>query len=367
MIETSLLPFVFSFASIPELNFTRFAETPKRTPYNNRLSISRLTITEFWSSAPQVESLRKMQGGRGRGDPFFGFGDPFAGFSGMPSLVGGRDPFDDPFFTQPLGGMLQPSLFDHAGGPFMGASPFGSSLFGPNGSHFGPNLIGPNGSPFMDTRVPIIHENRQSLPNSSRGPIIEELNCDDQKDEPEAGQSKNDNPHMNGRELRQTQYGNQFGVMHDTHSRPQAHSFTFQSSTVTYGGSNGAYYSSSTTRRADSDGLRFEEHKEADSVTGQAAHMISRGIHDKGHTLSRHLKSDGQADTMQMLHNINEDELTRFDEAWKGKARKHLPGWTGGHEGSGGWALPATENTHAGGRRRLGAAEHGQSSKVRRH
>lgn len=58
-----------------------------------------------------------------------------------------------------------------------------------------------------------------------------------------------------GRDLQQTQYGNQSRVMHDTHSRPQAHSFTFQSSTVTYGGSNGAYYTASTTRRAGSDGV----------------------------------------------------------------------------------------------------------------
>lgn len=58
-----------------------------------------------------------------------------------------------------------------------------------------------------------------------------------------------------GRELAQTQYGNQLNIMHDTHSRPQAQSFTFQSSSVTYGGSNGAYYTSSTTRRAGSDGV----------------------------------------------------------------------------------------------------------------
>ncbi|XP_076918256.1 uncharacterized protein LOC143578630 [Bidens hawaiensis] len=240
-----------------------------------------------------------MQGGRGRGDPFFGFGDPFAGFGSMPSLFGERDPFDIPFFTQPFGGMLHPDPFGHTMGPLMGASPFGSSLFGPYGSPFGSNLIGPNGSPFMDTRVPIMREHRQSMPNGSRGPVIEELNSDDENDQPETG---------HGRELNPTQYGNRSGLMHDTHSGPQAHGFTFQSSTVTYGGSNGAYYSSSssTTRRADSDGLRFEEHKEADSLTGQAAHRVSRGIYDKGHTLSRHLKSDGQVDTMQTLHNINE-------------------------------------------------------------
>lgn len=99
--------------------------------------------------------------------------------------------------------------------------------------------------------------------------------------------------------------------MNNIRSNPQAHSFTYQSSTVTYGGSNGAYYTNSMTKRTGSDGvsknaevfliknklllilsltiivcylgfqLRFEEYKEADSVTGQAAHRLSRGIHDK--------------------------------------------------------------------------------------
>ncbi|CAH1415614.1 unnamed protein product [Lactuca virosa] len=206
-----------------------------------------------------------MQGGRGRGRGR-GRGDPFSfsGFGGMPfpSLFGsgGRDPLDDPFFTQPFGGngMFQPS-------PFMGVPPFGSSLFSPDGR-----------SPFMDAHAhtPTLYDH---IPNTSRGPIIEELNSDDEKEEPEA----------------------QLSVMRDTHSRPQAHSFSFQSSSVTYGGSNGAYYTSSTTRRAGSDGVRFEEYKEADSVSGEAAHRISRGIHDKGHTVSRHLKSDGHVDTMQ--------------------------------------------------------------------
>ncbi|KAF6137315.1 hypothetical protein GIB67_036352 [Kingdonia uniflora] len=50
---------------------------------------------------------------------------------------------------------------------------------------------------------------------------------------------------------------------------PQTQSFTFQSSTVTYGGPNGAYYTSSTTRRAGGDGLTLEESKEADTITGK--------------------------------------------------------------------------------------------------
>lgn len=38
--------------------------------------------------------------------------------------------------------------------------------------------------------------------------------------------------------------------------QPQNCSFSFQSSTVTYGGANGAYYTSSMTRRTGSDGVR---------------------------------------------------------------------------------------------------------------
>ncbi|MGY0406669.1 hypothetical protein, partial [Pseudoalteromonas sp. SYSU M81241] len=60
---------------------------------------------------------------------------------------------------------------------------------------------------------------------------------------------------------------NQYNAMQ---SQPQAHSFTFQSSTVSYGGANGSYYTSSKTRRMGSDGLAFEESKEADTTSGQA-------------------------------------------------------------------------------------------------
>ncbi|KVI01487.1 hypothetical protein Ccrd_020245 [Cynara cardunculus var. scolymus] len=103
---------------------------------------------------------------------------------------------------------------------------------------------------------------------------------------------------------RQTQFGDEFGMINNRRSLPQAHSFTFQSSAVTYGCSNGAYYTNSTTRRTGNDGLRIEEYKEADSTTGQAAHRLLRGIHDKafsgfamslidggdeGHTSAKHV------------------------------------------------------------------------------
>ncbi|XP_076950623.1 uncharacterized protein LOC143623657 [Bidens hawaiensis] len=320
-----------------------------------------------------------MQGGRGRGNPFFGFGDPFSSF-GMPDLFGGRDPFDDPFFTRPFGGIFSSGPL--GGSPFMDFNPFGSGIFGQTAN------------PFMVDQPPRIHETRPLLPNTSRGPIIEEINSDDEKDEPD---SENKNQSSNKHVRSETQpyivhpdddfeahNGHELNIMNNnTRSSPQANSFTFQSSMVTYGGSNGAYYTNSMTKRTGSDGLRFEEYKEADSVTGQAAHRVSRGIHEKGHTVTRNLKSDGQVDTMQVLHNINEDELGGFEDVWKGKARKHLPGWTSGsntHEGlgesrRGGWALPSSEGlrnhggssgSHAGVRRKSDSGDDRQSSKTRR-
>lgn len=98
---------------------------------------------------------------------------------------------------------------------------------------------------------------------------------------------------------------NQYNAMQ---SQPQAHSFTFQSSTVSYGGANGSYYTSSKTRRMGSDGvsncerfsiffsfhscrasnlrllceqLAFEESKEADTTSGQATHRVSKGLRNK--------------------------------------------------------------------------------------
>ena len=122
--------------------------------------------------------MKKMQGGRGRGNPFFSFGDPFAGFEGMPSLFGGRDPFDDPFFRRPFGGIF-PSV--PGGSPFMDMNPLGSSLFGPR----------PN--PFMDEHAYRIHESRSSLPNNSKGPIIEELTSDDENEQPDSENSQQEN------------------------------------------------------------------------------------------------------------------------------------------------------------------------------
>ncbi|KAJ4846524.1 hypothetical protein Tsubulata_013524 [Turnera subulata] len=232
------------------------------------------------------------------------------------------------------------------------------------------------GNPFVNMQPPAFIEDQAPEPRKSRGPIIEELDSDEEKEEAE--KAKNENPRKHARlskepyvedpddeeeaqerRSKQLQRGSDYNRFGNSGQQPQSHSFTFQSSTFTYGGANGAYYTSSKTRRTGSDGLTLEESKEADSSTGKASHRVSRGLHNKGHTLTRNLDSDGRVNSMQTLHNINEDELSGFEEAWKGKAKQHLPGWSGsllGHDnmgpsvsaqnaqaGRGGWALPSTD------------------------
>ncbi|KAL3598957.1 hypothetical protein D5086_006875 [Populus alba] len=337
-----------------------------------------------------------MQGGRVNRDPFFGNGGPFSGFGSQRSLLsgffGGRDPFDDPFFTRPFGGLLESSFFGSSGNPFANMHPSPFDNMHPSG--------------YIEQQVP--------EPKKSRGPIIEELDSDNEKTE--GDEEKKENPRKHGRRSKEPfvedpddeaegemsscimccrawyliyfaadnvvrvrkqvymfvllvavrkskhlQYRNDYSRFNGIESQPQGRRFTFQSSTVTHGGANGAYYTSSITRRAGSDGVTFEESKEADSATGQATHRVSRGLHNKGHSFTRKLKSDGRVDTMQTLHNLNEDELSGFEEAWKGNAGKHLPGWTGSFTGidntgtrssgqnaqarGGGWALPSSEGS----------------------
>ncbi|XP_074564317.1 uncharacterized protein LOC141820858 [Curcuma longa] len=294
-----------------------------------------------------------MQRGRGGRDDFFGFGDNFAGSGGfgrpgslISSFFGGRDPFDDPFFTQPFGNL-------------MGRSMFGPSIFSDRGSLFG------------ETGNRVFLE-QASQSNNSKGPVIEELSDDDDDGQEEISdkeqkenQRKLQDPDeaVEEKKSRHIQYRNNFD--HSSIAQSQSNTFSFQSSTVTYGGPNGAYYTSSTTRRMGGDGVIMEESKEADTTSGRAMHRVSRGIKNKGHSVTRKLNSDGKVETMQTLHNLNEDELPVFEEAWKGNADQHLGGWNqesgfleNGNSRSGsssrqearGWALPPTERAHNSGR-----------------
>lgn len=259
-------------------------------------------------------SLQREREGR---DEILHSGDQFGTFRGFgsfgsrrsvfPSLFGGRDPFDDPFFIRPYG-----SLFE-------------SNIYGPP----------PVSSYKMET-------------NPSKGIVIEELDEGDQGHEDKASGSDKDNRQKYSASSIEPSVehpddvanGSQNFVYLDIFldvcclgykcviifaidlaegkskkitykklegSHPQSRSYSFQTSKVTYGGIDGAYYTSSRTRRAGHDGVSnfsfrcgvshillgfltliigqvvIEEAKEADKTTGQATHRISRGIQNKVH------------------------------------------------------------------------------------
>ncbi|BFG21737.1 hypothetical protein CerSpe_080110 [Prunus speciosa] len=261
-----------------------------------------------------MQSERDIRDGVSRSrdlsDSFQGFGSRRSMF---PSLFGGRDPFDDPFFSRPLGSMFE------------------SSIFGPSAASSG---------------TPCGRANEL---------LVEELNSDDEGGEDKVTEDGRDNCGKQSVSSKEPTIEHPDDVVDDRKSKDvtcrndrnkvegeqsQGRSFSVQTSRVTYGGVDGAYYTSTRTRRAGSDGVVLEESKEADRTTGQATHRISRGLHDKGHSVTRKLKSDGKVDMLQTLHNLNEDELPGFEEAWTGNVKGHLPGWRGefnmhGNAGSG--------------------------------
>ncbi|GLT84427.1 hypothetical protein SLE2022_026590 [Rubroshorea leprosula] len=272
-----------------------------------------------------------MQRGNNSRDYLFDMGDQYGAFPGfggfglhrtmMPSLFGGRDPFDDPFFTRPFG-----SIFDGIEA---------TSLDAPK-------------------------------TNGANGIVIQELDSDDEQGKGEKGtadrsmssnepsvEHPDDGPSVE-RKIQNLNLRNDYNRVEGTKS--EARTLSVQTCNVTYGGIDGAYCTSTRTRRTGSDGVLIEESKEADTTTGQATHRISRGINDKGHSVTRKLNTDGKVDTMQMLHNLNEDELANFEEAWNGNVKGYLPAWDDGfgmHENAGsssdkpkgkalwrGWTLP---------------------------
>nr|GLL25439.1 uncharacterized protein LOC109149034 [Ipomoea trifida] len=202
-----------------------------------------------------------------------------------------------------------------------------SSIFG---SFFGSN------SPPSKATVP------DDLPEASRsnGLVIEELDTDDD-DDGEVERNGEGDFGENRQKIWSSSWANRNPVVEHPEDLADEHneikklsknvSFEGTQSVgyrrVTYGGIHGAYLTATTTRQTGSNGRVWEETKHADVTTGEATHTISRGIHDKGHTLTRKLKSDGKVDTVETLHNLEEDELVGFDREWKYNANKHLPGW----------------------------------------
>ncbi|KAG2326251.1 hypothetical protein Bca52824_008979 [Brassica carinata] len=245
------------------------------------------------------------------GDPFGGRFGNFGTFRG--SLFGGRDPFDDPFFTRPFEDLLEPNTFISSGPSFSNNN------------------------------------------SGERGLTIEELPSDEEEEGKDIGREEHtgsenqpsvEHPEDDSDAERKIQNVNQrsnFNVKEGAQSR--AKTFRHHTSKVTFGGIDGAYYTSSKTRRAGSDGVVVEESREADKTTGEATHRISRGINDKGHSVTRKLNSSGGVESTQTLHNLDEDELSGFEEAWKGNSSLATHESIGSDRSFGGWLLPSLDQT----------------------
>ncbi|KAI3741231.1 hypothetical protein L1987_58901 [Smallanthus sonchifolius] len=166
--------------------------------------------------------------------------------------------------------------------------------------------------------------------SSSKGLTIEELDSDDEGELGEEGENSEKGPlieHPDDEEevKMDVQFSGDLNRIEKTKSQTQSVRHSLKK--VTYGGINGTYYTATTTRRSGGDGVVIEDSKEADKTTRQATHRISKGMHDKGHSVTRKLGTDGKVDTVQTLHNLNEDELAGFEQEWKGNADSHIPGW----------------------------------------
>ncbi|XP_020596902.1 uncharacterized protein LOC110036731 [Phalaenopsis equestris] len=267
-------------------------------------------------------------GGNGR-DDFFGVQDSFLDSSvfgrarSMSSnFFGGRNLFDDPFFADPFSAYRFRST--------MGPSIFENSIFGSHGNPFGEG----NNFEFLENHLLQRHK--------PSGPIIEEMSDDAENVETSEEHEKDpekilsstkeawaQDPIEKSRGVKEHQK-NQNELHKPSGGEPQTSKYAFHSSTTRYGGINGTYYTSSTTMRMSGDGVVVEERKEADASSGRATHRVSRGIQDRGHSFTRRLNSDGRVDTMQTLHNLNQDELPGFEAAWKGSAGETLLEWNPG-------------------------------------
>ncbi|KAM1027890.1 hypothetical protein ACFX2A_041596 [Malus domestica] len=177
-----------------------------------------------------MQSERDTRDGVSRSHGLF---DSFQGFgsrrSMFPSLFGGRDPFGDPFFSRPIGSIFESSMF----------SPSSVSSDTPGSGRA--NKISVSGKePSIDHPDDVVDAERKSKDVTYR----------------------NDRNNVEG-------------------AQSQGHNFSVQTCRVTCGDVDGAYYTSTRTRRAGGDGVALEETKEADKTTGQATHRVSRGLHDK--------------------------------------------------------------------------------------
>ncbi|EOA27663.1 hypothetical protein CARUB_v10023811mg [Capsella rubella] len=251
------------------------------------------------------------------GDPFGGRFGNFGGFRG--SFFGGRDPFDDPFFSRPFEDLLEPPISFSSGASF-------SNAHKSNGGRGGLTI--------------------EELPSDEEVEERKGFRSDEEEHTSSVNQPSVEHPEDDSDAERKIQNMNQrsdFNRREGTQSR--VNTFRHHTSKVTYGGIDGAYYTSTRTRRKGSDGMVVEESKEADKTTGEATHRISRGINDKGHSVTRKLTSSGGVESTQTLHNLEEEELSGFEEAWKGNSSLTKHESSGFDQSFGGWLLPSLDRT----------------------
>lgn len=163
-----------------------------------------------------------MSGGR---NPFSGFGDPFGNSGGPFGNSGGpfgnfgnlrgfgpgrMDPFDHPFFRNPIASMFDSSIFRPIGGSFMNDPFMNPAAFGflehehPPASFMNSAVSGlleherlPASS--MNSAATRFLEHERPLENRSRGPVIEELSSDEEGGGKESGYEKLHNPRKHAR------------------------------------------------------------------------------------------------------------------------------------------------------------------------
>lgn len=257
-----------------------------------------------------------------------------------------RDPFDDPFFTRPMGMGMGSGLL--GGGLFGGRSPFGMMGMGMGMNSFFDHsafFSRPDGSllDHQSFRPP------PSEPEGRRGPIIEEL-TDDAEEAPETKAENEQNPIVEHPEdveeaaprSQRRDSLQQIPSFHALNNRNQQQSnngyqsnrtyqsYSFQSSSTSFGGSGGSYYSSSSMRRVGPDGVVQEEHEERDS-SGKESRTSARGLREQVHAITKKRNAaSGPESTVETLRNLTPEEAPHFDAQWETHAQRSLPGWNRG-------------------------------------
>ncbi|CAA6666832.1 unnamed protein product [Spirodela intermedia] len=230
---------------------------------------------------------------------FSGFNDPFAGFGRFgtrgdltPSFSGRCVPFGQP--TKPFGEMLGPSNFDQR-------------VFGSRGRPFGDpvdgGFFGENREITSDDEAEKEEEDDTQMKESATKRVRSDSLPSVQ--EPD-GEIEDENT----RRLQQKP-----GFLRAGSSLPQNSAFSFHSSTVTYGGLNGAYYTSSKTRRSGADGVVVEESREADATTGKATHRISRGIGNRVSLLGLSSHGEGVQGSIYLMNGRDSRLIIAYDRA----------------------------------------------------